>query len=69
MSSVSSISHLSESALSDDSFAQLTLEFVRRMTREEELRAVHQLTFLQSQEKILVEKARDEMMWLELVKK
>lgn len=58
-----------KSALSDDLFAQLTLDVVRKMTQEEELRASQQLDFLMFQEKVLVQKARVEMDWLESLKK
>lgn len=60
---------MSESALSDDLFAQLTLDVVRKMTQEEELRASQQLDFLIFQEKVLVQKARTEMDLLESLKK
>ena len=69
MSSHSNLSHLSESSVSDDSFAKLTLDVVRKMTQEEELRASHQLAFLKFQEKVLVQNARAEMSMLESLKK
>ncbi|GIX74521.1 hypothetical protein CDAR_458832 [Caerostris darwini] len=67
-SSLSS-STITESALSDDSFAQLTLDVVRKITHEEELRASHQLALLKFQEQTLVENARAAMTWLESLKK
>ncbi|XP_035226875.1 centrosome-associated protein 350-like, partial [Stegodyphus dumicola] len=68
-STLSDVVQQNDSEFSDDSFAQLTLDVIRKMTHEEELRARHQLSLLQFQERTLVEKARAEMKWLELLKK
>ncbi|GFY67396.1 centrosome-associated protein 350 [Trichonephila inaurata madagascariensis] len=67
--SIPSSSTITESVLSDDSFAQLTLDVVRKITLEEELRATHQLALLKFQEQTLVENARAAMTWLESLKK
>ncbi|KFM79311.1 Centrosome-associated protein 350, partial [Stegodyphus mimosarum] len=66
---LSDVVQQNDSEFSDDSFAQLTLDVIQKMTHEEELRARHQLSLLQFQERTLVEKAHAEMMWLELLKK
>ncbi|GFS78326.1 centrosome-associated protein 350 [Nephila pilipes] len=67
--SISSSSTITESVLSDDSFAQLTLDVVHKITLEEKLRANHQLSLLKFQEQTLVENARAAMAWLESLKK
>ncbi|CAL1266548.1 unnamed protein product [Larinioides sclopetarius] len=64
-----SSSTVTESVLSDDSFAQLTLDVVRKITLEEEMRASQQLALLKFQEQTLVENARAAMGWLESLKK
>ncbi|XP_055933170.1 centrosome-associated protein 350-like [Argiope bruennichi] len=64
-----SSSTITESVLSDDSFAQLTLDVVRKITLEEEMRASQQLALLKFQEQTLVENARAAMAWLESLKK
>ncbi|XP_015907783.2 uro-adherence factor A isoform X1 [Parasteatoda tepidariorum] len=58
-----------ESVHSGDSFAQLTLDVVRRITHDEESRARDQLSLLRMQERSLVEKARDKMRLLEVLKR
>ncbi|XP_022250034.1 centrosome-associated protein 350-like isoform X2 [Limulus polyphemus] len=57
------------SLFSEESFTNFTVNMVRRLAKEEELRARHQLALLQLQEKALVDKARSEMAWLELAKR
>ncbi|KAG8183664.1 hypothetical protein JTE90_010138 [Oedothorax gibbosus] len=64
-----SSSAANESLLSDDSFARLTEDVVRKMSHEEKRRATHQLAVLRFEEKTLVEKTRDKMALLESIKK
>lgn len=67
--SAPSSSIVNESLLSDDSFARLTEDVVRKMSYEEKRRANHQLAVLRCEEKTLVENARAQMALLESIKK
>ncbi|XP_054706908.1 centrosome-associated protein 350-like [Uloborus diversus] len=69
ISSQSGDSDFSHQNESDDSFAQLALDVVKGMSHDKQLSAKEKLSFLQMQEKIIVEKARVEIKLLELCKK